>query len=57
MCDFIITCPRGPGRLEGEHIWSLARTPGRDSQRPDFHPCEVREQAGLQSADGLENMV
>lgn len=47
------TCPQEPGRLEAEHIWFLARTPGPDSQRPGFHPCAEREPAGLQSAEGM----
>lgn len=45
-----VTCLQAPGRLEAEHIWSSAKTHGRDSRHPDSHPCGEHEPAGLQSA-------
>lgn len=48
-----VTCQQAPGHLGAERTWSLARTHERDSQHPDFYPCEVHEPAGLQSAEAL----
>lgn len=49
-----VTCLQAPGRLEAERTWSLAKTHGRDSRRPDSHPCGEHEPAGLQSAEDTQ---
>lgn len=52
---YLVTCLQVPGRLEAEHIWSLAKTHVQDSRRPDSHPCGAHEPADLQSAEELRN--
>lgn len=46
-----LTCLRAPNHLEEEHTWTLAKTHGQGSRRPDSHPCGEHEPAGLQSAE------
>lgn len=45
-----LTCLRAPNHLEEAHTWTLAKTHGQGSRRPDSHPCGEHEPAGLQSA-------